>query len=193
MRRDSLTDPPLGVDYSRAVVVGSPGAGKTTFARRLASIGGANVIEIDAVHWGRGWQERPLERVRDEVSKAVGAERWVFDGNYAAVRDLVWPKATAIYWLDFPLVTSYSRLLWRTLNGLVRRREMYARNRESLRTTFFSRGSILWWSLSYHGRLRRKYARLLNSRDLGAQVVVFKGPHASETYMRELEVKAQER
>ena len=42
-------------------------------------------------------------------SRATAGARWVIDGNYSAVRDIVWDRAEAVVWLDFPLRT----VLWR--------------------------------------------------------------------------------
>ena len=44
----------------RISVIGTSGAGKTTFARRLAEAVGAPYVELDAINWQR--------RVRAELS-----------------------------------------------------------------------------------------------------------------------------
>src|SRR5262249_18611627 len=43
---------------ARVVVIGTSGAGKTTFAGRLASRLGTAHIELDALHWGHDWTPR---------------------------------------------------------------------------------------------------------------------------------------
>jgi adenylate kinase family enzyme len=39
----------------RVLIVGCGGAGKTTMARRLASITGLPLVHLDRVYWRPGW------------------------------------------------------------------------------------------------------------------------------------------
>ena len=80
---------------TRIVVIGTSGAGKTTLARKIAGRLGLPHIELDAINWQPGWRDldrhdRP-EFVR-RVAQAIQAERWVADGNYASVRDVLWRR-----------------------------------------------------------------------------------------------------
>src|SRR5262245_50276342 len=82
----------------KVVVVGNSGSGKSTLARALASRLGVAYIELDALHHGPGWTRRPTF-VADVDAATLGSE-WVVDGNYAAVRELLWSRADTIVWLD---------------------------------------------------------------------------------------------
>ena len=88
----------------RILVIGTSGAGKTTLARRLAHQAGFPHVELDAVNWQPGWRDLdrhdPPEFAR-RVSAVIQAERWVADGNYGSVRDLLWRRATHLVWLDY--------------------------------------------------------------------------------------------
>jgi adenylate kinase family enzyme len=68
----------------RIAIVGAPGAGKSTLARRLAANLDAHHIEVDALHFLPGWKFRPEDAVRADIANAVAAERWVACGNWAA-------------------------------------------------------------------------------------------------------------
>src|SRR5919106_628268 len=89
--------------YRRVNVVGTTASGKTTFARALAARLGVPHVELDALHWEADWQEAPDAVMRHRVRQAVAADAWVVDGNYSAIRDLVWERAEAGNWLDFRL------------------------------------------------------------------------------------------
>lgn len=123
----------------RVVVVGTSGAGKSTFSAALAARLGCTHVELDRLYWGPGWQAVPHERFEHAVEQATTAPRWVADGNYSAVRELLWGRATHVVWLNFGRWTVFSRVLRRTLaRGLLRTRLSHG-NRESMRMAFCSR------------------------------------------------------
>lgn len=144
----------------RYLVIGTSGAGKSSFAARLAAVAQCPHIELDALHWGANWQAVPGAQFRQSVIEATRAERWVADGNYSAVREQLWPQATHVVWLDYDRFTVFSRVLWRTLSRGLLRTRLFHGNRESLRTAFFSRDSILLWSFTSYARNRRAFAAL---------------------------------
>jgi len=149
------------MDLRRVAVIGTSCSGKTTFAATLAARQQTPHIELDALHWRPGWVEAPPEAFRAAVAAATSAERWVSDGNYSKVRDLIWSRATSVIWLDYPFTTVMRRALCRTLRRAITREELFSGNRESLRMAFFSRDSILWWVVTTYRRRREQYSALL--------------------------------
>jgi adenylate kinase family enzyme len=105
------------VKSDRVVVVGTSCSGKATFARRLASILGTHRFELDSLYWGPGWKLRP--DFQQEVLAAAQQPRWVIDGNYSGVRDIIWRRCTAIVWLDYSFARVFSRALRRTVRRVV--------------------------------------------------------------------------
>jgi adenylate kinase family enzyme len=139
---------------SRISIVGAPGAGKSTLARRLARYLGANHIELDALHFLPGWKFRPEEAVRADIGKAIAAERWVACGNWRGVRDLVWGRATSVVWLDYSLAVCFRRLLNRTVRRCWSGEEVHNGNREYFSTQFLTRDSLLLYLVREHSRRR---------------------------------------
>ncbi len=143
----------------RVVVFGTTGSGKSTIAARLAEQTGLRVIELDALFWGRDWQPAPVELFRHRVERETCEGGWIVVGNYGQVRDLVWQQADTLIWLDLPLSLVMWRLLRRTIRRVATREELWGTgNRESLRTAFFSRDSILLWAFRTHRRNRKRFA-----------------------------------
>jgi hypothetical protein len=95
-------------------VVGVTSSGKSTLAEKLSRRFDLSYIELDALNWEPNWQAAPLEVFHARVEKATQAEGWIVPGNYHIVRDLIWPKAEAIIWLDYPLSTVLWQLRRRT-------------------------------------------------------------------------------
>jgi len=139
-------------------VQGNSGSGKTTTGRKLAAALGVPFVELDAIHHQPGWTELPTEEFRARVAEVCAGEGWVVDGNYSKVRDLVWNRADTVVWLDLPERTAFRRVLWRTLRRGVTRAELWNGNREHLSWMLKTKPeeSIVLWSLTHHGTVRRR-------------------------------------
>ena len=151
-------------ELDRVVVVGTSCSGKTTFARHLSKLLQARHIELDAIHWKADWEPRAPAELLRLVEEAVSDERWIVDGNYSAVREVIWSRATAVAWLNYPFWRVFSRALWRTVRRASTREELYSGNRETFRKAFLSRDSILLWIVTSHWRQKREYRRLEETR-----------------------------
>ena len=162
----------MSISLKRTVVIGTSCSGKTTFARELAQLLGSRHVELDPLHWGGNWTARPQEEFRRLVSQQISGDDWVVDGNYRTVREIIWPRATALVWLDYSLPIVFCRALRRTLGRVVRREVLYSGNRESLRMALMSRESILLWVLRSHRPLRREYSALARSDECGGPKII---------------------
>ena len=144
----------------RCVVVGTSGSGKSTFARELASKARLHYVELDRLHWGSNWTPRPALEFQQSVQRETEGERWVVDGNYSAVREAFWPRATHVVWLNFSRTIVFSRIIRRTFKRAITQEELWHGNRESLRKALLSKQSILLWSFTTYAKNQVKYARL---------------------------------
>ena len=140
----------------RLVVIGTSGAGKSTIARQIASILDVPHIELDSYRYGPNWTKTPDDVVRDRLSEALRAEAWVADGNYYRIaRDVVWPRATAVVWLDYSIHVVMWRLFGRTMRRGILQEELWNGNRERLWWHFITRDSLFLWALKTHWSRRR--------------------------------------
>jgi adenylate kinase family enzyme len=99
--------------YKHVIIVGATGCGKSTLAEKLAKKINVNFIELDSIYWKPGWVDPDPEEFRKAVDLATRSPGWVFAGNYGIVRDLVWSRAQALVWLDYPFFLVLGRLLRR--------------------------------------------------------------------------------
>ncbi|MCY3964701.1 MAG: adenylate kinase [Acidobacteria bacterium] len=131
-------------------------------------------MELDAINWQPNWvglMDTDVSLFRSRVAGAVEGGIWVVDGNYSAARDLIWPRATAIVWLDY----SFSLILWRLFRRTLQRtlggKTLWAGNRETVWRAF-SHDSILLWAFKSHWRRRRSLRRLFEEPEQAHLAVI---------------------
>jgi adenylate kinase family enzyme len=144
-------------DRSRIVIVGTSCSGKTLLAKRISNVSGFPHIELDALYWQPNWNPRSNEEFRVLVRQALTGDRWVVDGNYSVVRDIVWGRGTTLIWLNYSFSTVFSRALRRTVRRAWDREILFSGNKESFRLSFLSTDSILLWVLKTFWKQRKTY------------------------------------
>lgn len=171
--------------FRRVLVIGTAGSGKTTLARYLAGGLVLRHIELDALHWAADWRPVPRALFRERVAAAAAAPGWVADGNYSAVRDLLWPLADTAIWLDYPLGLVLPRLLRRTVLRIITREELWAGNRERFQSQFLSRESLFLWAWRSARRRRRTYPILFRMPEYAhLRVVRLPTPRATSKWLQ---------
>jgi adenylate kinase family enzyme len=168
--------------HHRIVVIGTTSSGKSTLASRLAERLEIDFIELDALYWEPNWQAAPLEIFRARVEKALHAERWVVAGNYHVVRDLIWPKAEVIIWLDYSLWRIFWQLTRRTFARWWSQELLWGTNREPLwaHLKFWSKESLYNWLFKTYGRRKREIPMLL-SQPQHQHLMLIRFTHPKET------------
>ena len=88
----------------RALVIGNSGSGKSSLADGLGALIHAPVFDLDSIHWkDNGFGAKQNEDVaRQKVANLAATERWVIEGVYGWLAEVVVPRATALIWLDIP-------------------------------------------------------------------------------------------
>ena len=171
----------------RVSVVGTSGAGKSTFGAALAGVLGVSWVELDSVYHQADWTPLPLEEFRLRVAALASGPGWVIDGSYGAVRDLVWARADTVIWLDLPRRTVMRRLIWRTLRRIAGRVELWNGNRERWRNffTWDDQESVIAWAWhTYDSRRERYAAQLADPANSHLRVVRLRSPRAVRRFLR---------
>ncbi|MFA5836301.1 MAG: AAA family ATPase [Bellilinea sp.] len=180
-------DPSMSLQgCQRILILGRTGSGKTTLARELAAAMGVPHVELDALYFGPNFSTVPLPVLRERTSAAIAGERWVTDGNKSAVRDLVWPRADTIIWLDYPLVISLWRLgkraLWRT--SVLKAQAVESGKKAGLPKQLLSAAKGVLKALRSHRGQRRDYPRMFaDPKNQHLAVVRLRSPRATRRWL----------
>jgi adenylate kinase family enzyme len=95
--------------FQRVVVIGSSGAGKSTFARKLGAVTGLPVTHIDQLFWQSGWVLTPAPEYHARLANVVARDRWIIEGVNPSTLDLRLPRTDLMIWLERGRATC----LWR--------------------------------------------------------------------------------
>lgn len=106
----------------RVLIIGSPGAGKSTLAHRLSALTGLPLYNLDRIHWLPGWIERDREEALGELRAVLVRDRWIIDGNYGSNLPVRLERADTVLWLDYPTRVCLKGVLrrWRQYRGTSR-------------------------------------------------------------------------
>jgi adenylate kinase family enzyme len=141
-------------------MVGVSGSGKSTLGRDLAARLAVPYVELDAIFHQPNWTPLPEDQLRRRVAAIAAEDGWVIDGNYSAVRQLVWARADTVVWLDPPRRSVMRRIIWRTVRRAAGRVELWNGNRERWRNLFTldEQESVIAWAWRRYPTYRERYA-----------------------------------
>jgi hypothetical protein len=110
----------------------------------------------------------------------------VIDGNYSAVRDLVWGAADTVVILAYRRLTVMRRVIARSLSRMITRRPLWNGNRESL-SSLLSRNpeeNIVLWSWTTHQKNLDRYLEAVSDPEWAhLRFVRFTHPHQSTDFL----------
>lgn len=148
-------------------VVGTSASGKTTFARQLAKKLGLIHIEMDDLFWLDNWQETPddefFSKLQNRMDQATSG--WILDGNYSRTQDLKLRYIDTIIWLDYSFSFNLYRSIKRAITRAVTQKKLWpnSNNRESFKSSFLSKDSIILWMISHHAKNRKKFLAMMEN------------------------------
>ena len=177
---------PIHCTHQRIAVIGTTSSGKSTLAKQLSERLRLDFVELDALHWQANWTPATLEDFRARVETATSRKCWVVAGNYQVVRDLVWPRAQAIVWLDYPFFTIFWRLLTRTIRRSWTQEELWNGNRENISNQLrvWSNDSLIHWFFKTYWRRKREIPMLLERPEYKhLKAFHFKSPREADEWL----------
>jgi adenylate kinase family enzyme len=169
----------------RILVIGSSGAGKSTFARRLHEATEIKLIHLDKIYWQPNWVEPSDKTVWGEgLKNYLQEDEWIIDGNYSGTLEMRMQFSDTVIFLDIPNYICVYRILKRTL--LYRKRgrpDMAEGCRERLSWEFLR----LTWN--YPIRSKPKVEALLKRFENEKNIIRLKSNTEVENFFRTLENK----
>jgi adenylate kinase family enzyme len=97
----------------RVVVIGSSGAGKSTFARRLGEKTELEVIHLDKLYWKPNWVEPEKGEWEKSLKNILKRDTWIIDGNFGGTIEMRIEACDTVIFFDLPRTVCVYRILKR--------------------------------------------------------------------------------
>jgi adenylate kinase family enzyme len=164
----------------KVIIIGSAGAGKSTFAKKLGARTGLEVVHLDALFWQAGWVPTGREEWIRIQERLLQKEQWILGGNYGGTMEMRIGASDTIFFLNYSTVRClYGALKRRIINHGSTRPDMAADCPEQLDWQF-----IKWIARYKRDKAPAILAKL--SSLTGKDIYIFKQPKEAEDYLSKL-------
>ncbi|MBQ3182448.1 MAG: AAA family ATPase [Clostridia bacterium] len=86
----------------KILVIGCPGAGKSTFARRLRDETGLPLYHLDMIWHKPDKTNISREGFDEKLSEILDKDEWIIDGNYDRTLEVRFKRCDTVFLLDLP-------------------------------------------------------------------------------------------
>ena len=86
----------------KAIVIGCPGSGKTTFAEKLRDKSGLPLYYLDAIWHKPDRTHISREEFDERIGEVLSTEKWIIDGNYRRTVEMRLRHADTAILFDLP-------------------------------------------------------------------------------------------
>ena len=165
----------------RILIIGCPGAGKTTLARQLGEKLGLPVVHLDSIFWSPGnWEHLEQKDFDQALQGELEKSQWIIEGNYNRTLPLRLSYCDAVIWLDFGryacmggwfkrMITNWGKVRPDMAPGCVERYEQEF-------------AAFIW---NFRKDNQEKYYRLLNETE-NVETIVLKNRRMVKKYLQTL-------
>ena len=87
----------------KIMVIGCPGAGKSTFSRALQGKIGLPLFYLDMLFWNSDKTNVSREEFDQRLLDILKQDRWIIDGNYGRTLEMRLKECDTVFLLDFPV------------------------------------------------------------------------------------------
>lgn len=160
----------------RVLILGSPGAGKSTFSHRLAARCGLHVVHLDQHYWQPGWREPDADVWHETIKRLLAQPRWIMDGDYGGTLDMRLREADTVFFLDLPRWLCIMRVLKRI-------RTTYGRTRPDLADGCPERFDWEFMKYVWNYPSNRRPGLVAKLETFEGQVLTFRKSREIESYL----------
>lgn len=87
----------------KVIVIGCPGSGKSTFARRLHEKCGLPLYYLDMIWWNEDKSNVSSDEFDIKLDEILSLSQWIVDGNYNRTLEKRLDACDTVFFLDMPV------------------------------------------------------------------------------------------
>lgn len=157
----------------KVIVIGCPGAGKSTFARKLRDITNIPLYYLDML-----WHKEDRTNISKEefdalLNEIIKKEKWIIDGNYQRTLEMRLKECDTVFLLDFPLKVCLSSA-----------RSRIGKKREDMpwiESEFDD--EFKQWIIDFPQKQLPEIYKLLNKYQKNKNIIIFKSRKEANDYL----------
>lgn len=162
----------------KIIVIGCPGAGKSTFSRKLNQLTNLPLFYLDMIYHKPDKTIYSKEEFDEKLNQIMTYDEWIMDGNYARTLPVRLEQCDTVFWLDYPLEVC--------LKGIEARRGKPRVDMPWIETE--TEEEFLEFVKNFKEDKNPEMKRLLEQVE-GKEIHIFKSREMGDKYLAELEEK----
>ncbi len=160
----------------KVIIVGCPGAGKSTFARKLNQITNLPLYHLDMLWHKPDRTNISKEKFDEELKKILKKDKWIMDGNYQRTLEMRLKECDTAFLLDYPLEVCLSGAQSR----IGKKREDLPWLEEKFDENFKN------WILNFEKEKLPQIYDLLDKYKENKNIVIFKSREEADNYIKNI-------
>lgn len=158
------------------MIIGCPGAGKSTFARKLRDATGLPLYYLDMLWHKPDKTNISREEFDTKLKEIIARDKWIIDGNYYRTLEMRLKECDTVFMMDFPLEVC--------LEGAASRMRETREDMPWVETEFDE--EFRQWILDFPERELKAIYELLEKYRDAKKIVIFKSREEAEEYLEKL-------
>ncbi|MBN2789556.1 MAG: topology modulation protein [Candidatus Delongbacteria bacterium] len=171
----------------RILIIGSGGAGKSTFSKQLAKILNIPIIHLDVHFWNPGWVMTDSEIWHKTVDNLILGDSWIMDGNFNSTIEKRVKRADTVFYFDF----SKYRCLYNAIKRMIigryffkKRSDMAEGCKEKFDMEFYK------WIWNFNKDHREEYYKMLNDLKAEKNVYIIRSYREKKKILKQLRIES---